>query len=97
MGKTLSGDKSLSLEPSTRFYATENGDDTEEGEEAEILVIYDSSLASYKKNLVKRKFPYIDTFNHERPTVVGVMRDRNVVVFEHLYITYPMDSYKRIA
>ena len=36
-------------------------------------------------------------FDHEGPTLVGVMCDRNVVVFEHLEITSPMDVDKRIA
>ena len=57
-------DKTLGLESFIRFYELEDGENTEELEEAEILVIHDSSLVASKKNLVNRKFPYIDTFNH---------------------------------
>ena len=57
-------DKTLGIESAIRFYELEDGDNTKEVEEAEILVIHDSSLVSSKKNLVNRKFPYIDTFNH---------------------------------
>ena len=57
MGKPTTGDKSLGLEPAIIFYGIEDGGKTEEGEESEILVIHDSSLAASKKNLVKRKFP----------------------------------------
>ena len=64
-GKTPPGDKNLGIEPAIRFYAIEDGDETEEVEESEILVVYDSSLAASKQNLVKTKFPYIDTFNRE--------------------------------
>ena len=39
-GNPPPGDKTLSIEPDIRFYATEDGCDTEEGEESEILVIY---------------------------------------------------------
>ena len=79
------------------LYAIEDGDDTEEGQEAEILVINDSSLAAYKQNLGKRKFPYIDMFNHEGPKVISAMRDLTAGVFEHLEITSPMDVDKSLA
>ena len=75
LGKPLPGDKILGLDPEICFYAIEDGDDTEEGKESEILVVHDSSLALSKKNLVKRKFPYIDMFDHEGPAVVSAMRD----------------------
>ena len=39
-GKPSYGDKTLGIEPAISFYATEDGDETEEGEESEILVIY---------------------------------------------------------
>ena len=65
LGKPPPGDKTCGIEPTIRFYELENVDDTEKGEEAEILVIYYSSLAAYKQNLVNRQYPYIDTFNHE--------------------------------
>ena len=91
LGKPPPGGETLGIEPVVRFHAIEYCDKTEEGEEAEILVIYDSSLAASKQNLVKRKFPYIDTFDHEGPTVVGALYDLTVGVFEHLEIACPMD------
>ena len=90
-------DKTLGIEPEIRFYALEDCDDTEEVEESEILVIHNSSLAAYKKNLVKRKFSYIDTFSHKVPAVVSAMRDLTIGVFDTLDITYPMDVYQRVA
>ena len=42
-------DKTLWLEPATRFYEIEDVYETEKGEEAEILVVYDSSLAASKQ------------------------------------------------
>ena len=50
-----------------------------------------------KQNLVKRQFPYIDTFDQEEPVVINAMRDLTVGVFEHLDITSPMDVEKRLA
>ena len=44
-----------------------------------------------KQNLMKRKFPYIDTFDHNGPVVIGAMHNLTVGVFEHLKITSPMD------
>ena len=55
-GKPPPGDKNLGLDTPTCFYAIEDGDETEEGEEAEIFVIYDSSLVASKQNHVKKKF-----------------------------------------
>ena len=55
------------------------------------------SLTAAKKNLVKRKFPFIDTFNHKGPDVVRVMRNLTVGVFEHLEITSLIDVYQRIS
>ena len=75
LGKPPHGDKNLGLEPAIRFYMLEDGDETAEGEESEIPVFHDSSLALSKKNFVKRKFPYINTFDHEGPAVVNTMRD----------------------
>ena len=37
-GKTLPGDKNTGLDPEIRFYKIEDDDDTEEGEEYEILI-----------------------------------------------------------
>ena len=91
LGKPPPGDKTLGLETETRFYAIEDGNDTEEGEESEILVVYNSNLAAYNQNLVKSKFPYIDTFDHEVPVVISTMRDLTARVFEHLEITSPID------
>ena len=45
LGKPPPGDKTLELDPEIRFYELEDGDKTEEGEEAEILVVHNSSLA----------------------------------------------------
>ena len=57
---------------------------TEEGEESEILVIHDSSLAESKKNNFKGKFLYIDKFDHEGTTVISAMQYLTVGVFDHL-------------
>ena len=37
----LHEDKSFGLDPDTRLYLIEDGDNTEEGEDAEILIIHD--------------------------------------------------------
>ena len=65
LGKTLLGNKTPGIDPSMIFYELEGGDNTEEGEESETLVIHNLSIALYKQNFVKRKFPCINTFNHE--------------------------------
>ena len=67
------GHKTPGIETAIHFFDIEYGDKTEEVEEVEILVIHDSSLVLYKQNLFKRKFTYIDTFNHEVPAVVSDM------------------------
>ena len=41
LGKPLPGDKTCGFEPDIRIYEIEDGDETEKGEEAEILVVYD--------------------------------------------------------
>ena len=41
LGNPPPGDKTLGIETLIRFYAIEDGDDTEEGEEAEILIVYE--------------------------------------------------------
>ena len=84
LGKPPPGDKTPGLEPAIRFYELEDGDKTEEGEESEILVIHDSRLVVSKKKLVKRKFSYINTFDHEGPSVASTMKDLTSGVFEHL-------------
>ena len=56
----------------------------------------DKIIAATKKNFVKRKFPYIDTFDNQGTTMVHVMHNVAVGVFEHLDTTYPMDVDKRI-
>ena len=91
LGKSPSGDKTLGLELETRFYMLEEVDETAEVEQAEILFIQDSSLVVSKQNLVKSKFPFIDMFNHEGPSVFNAMRDQPRRVFDHLDITSPMD------
>ena len=50
-------DKTLGIDPEIFFGSIEDGDETEEIEGAEILVIHDASLAASKQNLVKLKFP----------------------------------------
>ena len=92
-GKPQSVDKLLGIEPDIRFYEIE---DVEKGKEAEILVIHDLRLVETKKNIIKRKFPYIDTFNHRRPDVVRMMRDLPIEVFEHLEKISPLDVDKGI-
>ena len=39
LGKPPPGDKNFGIEPAIQFYAIEDGDDTEKGEESEILVV----------------------------------------------------------
>ena len=84
LGKPPTGDKTFGIEPAIRFYGIEDGDNNEKGEEAEILVVYDSSLAASKQNIVKRQFPYINTFDHEGPVVINTMCALTVGMFEHL-------------
>ena len=62
----------------------------EEGEEAEILITHDKILVESKQNLVKRKCPCIDMFDHEGPVVVRAMRNLTSGVFNHLEITSPV-------
>ena len=57
LGKSQTGDKNLRIEPSISLYDIEDGDYTEEGEGAEILVVHESIIEASKQNLVKRKFP----------------------------------------
>ena len=56
-----------------RLYTLEDGDENAEGEEAEILSVHESSFKVSKQNLIKRKFPYINAFNQEGPTIVNAM------------------------
>ena len=91
LGKPPPRGKTLWLDPEICFYVIEDSDETEEGEESEILAINNSSLAECKQNLVNSKFPYIDTFDHELPTVVSAICDLTVGVFDHIEITSPMD------
>ena len=50
-----------------------------------------------KQNLVKRKFPYINTFDHGGPAVASAMRDLTIGVFEYLEITSHMELDQRIS
>ena len=84
LGNPLPGYKTLVLEPNIRVYEIENSDKTEEGEDSEILIIHNKSLAPTKQKLVKRKFPYINTFDHQVTTVVSTIHYLTSVVFEHL-------------
>ena len=61
-----------------------------------MFVIHNSSLTASKKTLIKRKFPYIDTFDQEVPYVIRAMCNLTAVVFKHLYITSDLDIDKRI-
>ena len=79
------------------FYEIEDRDETKKGEESEIIVVYDSSLAASKQNLVKRQLPYVDTFGHEGIVVINAMRNLTVKVFEHLEIISPTDVDKRLS
>ena len=97
LGKPLPRDKTFGIEPAIRFYDIEDGDDNEEGQEEEILVVYDSILTTSNQNLANRKLPYINTFNNEGLIVISVMRDLTVGVFENLETTSPMDMEKRLA
>ena len=80
-GKPPPRNKTLGLEMAIRFFTLEDSDETEEWEEAEIVVFHDSSFTLSKKNLVKRKVRYINTFDHEGSTVVNAMRDLTSGVF----------------
>ena len=97
LGKPQPGDKPMGVDPKILLYTLEDGDETTEGEEEYILVVHNSSLAVYKQNLVKSKFPYIDIFYHEGPAVVNAMPDLTSGVFDNLYITSPMYVYQRVA
>ena len=90
-------DKTLGLQTEIRSYELEESDETEEGEEAEIIVIHESILAASKQNLVKGIFPYIYTFDHEGPAVVSAMRDLTSGFSEQIQITSPMEVEKMIA
>ena len=90
-GKPPPRNKTLGLEMAIRFFTLEDSDETEEWEEAEIVVFHDSSFTLSKQNLVKRKLPYIDTFDDEEPIVVNTRCDLTSGVFDHLEITSPMD------
>ena len=85
-GKPPPINKRLWVDPSIHFYEIEDGDNNEEGEEAEILVIHYSSLTVSKQDLVKRKFPWINPFDHEIPDVINAMHNITVGVFKHLEI-----------
>ena len=97
LGKPPPRDKTLGIEPDIHSYNIEGGDENVEGEESETLVVHGSNLAVSKQNLITRKFPYIDTFDHEGPALVNAMRDLTSGMFEHLDITSPMDVYQRVA
>ena len=46
LGKHPPGDKNLRLDTYIRFYEIEDGDNTEEWEDAEIIITHDKSLAA---------------------------------------------------
>ena len=95
--KPLPRDKTLVIDPEIFLYDIEDGGETEDGEESEILVIQDWSFAASKQNLAKRNFSYINMLNCEGPAVVNTVFDLTSGVFRHLYINYPMDVDQRVA
>ena len=97
LGKPPTGYKTLGIDLSIHLHDIKYVDDTEEVEESEILFIYTSILAASKQNLVKKKFPYIKTFDYEGPTVLSSMRNLTGGVFDHLDITSHMGVYKSLA
>ena len=80
-GKPPPRSKSLGIEPAILFYEIEGGDKTDKLEESEVLIMHDKSLVTTKKNLVKRKFPYINMFDHHGPDLVFAMRNLTVGFF----------------
>ena len=78
LGRPPPGNKTLGIEPVVLFHAIEDSENTEEEKEVEILVIYNIILTASNQNLVYRKFPYIDTFDNEGPTIVDAMCDLTV-------------------
>ena len=50
-----------------------------------------------KQNPVKRKFSYIDTFDHDVPAAENEKRDLTSGVFEHLGKTSSMDVDQSVA
>ena len=97
LDEPLPGDKTFRLEQEIRFYTIEDSHETEKGEESEILVVYNLSLAASKQKLVKKQFPYIDTFDHKGPVIIDAMRNITTGVVEQLDITSPMFVDKRLA
>ena len=95
--KPIPGNNTLGLDPEILFYKLEDGDETPEGEEAEIFVIHDSILAASKQNIVNRKFLYIDMSNHDVHASVNAVHDLTSGVFDHLEITSPMDMDQRVS
>ena len=85
------GDKTIGLETAIRFYEIEYGNKTKKLEESEIFFINDSILMASNQNLVKRRFPFINMFNHKGPYVISAMRYLTVGVFEHIDITSILD------
>ena len=96
LGKPPFNDKNFGLEPTIRFNAIDDIDEIQKVEEVEIIVVYDSSLASSKQNLIKRQYPYIYTFNQKGPIVIRAMGNITVRAFDHIEITSHMDVDKRL-
>ena len=59
--------------------------------------MYAKSLTETKQNIVKRNFPFIDMFDHTGTSMLRVMRNLTVRVFEHLEITPHSNVYQSIA
>ena len=71
----------MGIDPAIRFRDIEDVHETKKVEEADILVVYDSSLAESKQTFFKRQFQYIDTFDHEGPVVIKAMHNLTFGVF----------------
>ena len=56
-------------------------------------MVYNSSLVASNKNLLNKRFSYIDVFNREGPTEVSAMRGLTSELFEQLDIASTMDVY----
>ena len=60
------------------------------------LLFMTQPLRQLRKTIVRKKLPPINTFNNQGPTVVNLMRDLTVGIFEHLDITAKTDVDKSV-
>ena len=61
-----------------------------------VLVVHNSILAATNPNLVKIKFPHINTFYCELLNVINTMRGLTAGIFEDLNIMSKTDVYKSV-